>query len=209
MSAQHHRLRPQATARTTALAQPAVAREYTTGMLILLSACLIMLLSGCVGQLPGGSDNTNKSYYQSNAELKDFVNSLQTGMTKAEVFARLGRRQDDFKRLNRSELVGTLFGGEDAGIPIHFTTEEDIMKFLESLEGYRIDYKGIKRRHGLSSPIRIQTDANGFDYSISLIFKDGILYQKPFLSGGLVNTTSTKTLFDYLNPGMLLGIADN
>lgn len=177
----------------------------------LLTFCLALIMalsiSGCTGTLPGGSDAVNDSLYDSNANLKEWVDSLEPGMSKAEVFARLGRVERDFSRLDRGEIVGTLFGGKDAGIPIHFRTEEDIMHFLNSLEGYRLAYKRVKRKHGFSSLIRIQTDEKGYDYEISLIFKNGTLYQKPFLAGGVVNEKSSKTLFDYLNPGSFISAA--
>lgn len=166
-----------------------------------------LLLGGCVGQLPGGSDSVNKSYYTSNADLEAWVTSLEPGMSKGETFARLGRVEKDFKRLTRSQIVGALFGGEDAGIPVHFYTDENILAFLDSLEGYRIEHRNVKRRHGLSSPIRLQTDATGYDYVLNLVFKDGKLYQKPYLTGGKINAVSTKTLFDYLDPGIAIGVA--
>ncbi len=177
--------------------------------LLAFSFALIMTLSvsGCAGSLPGGSDAVNDSLYDSNANLKEWVDSLEPGMSKPEVFARLGRVERDFRRLDRGEIVGTLFGGKDAGIPIHFRTGEDIMQFLNSLEGYRIAYKRVKRKHGFSSLIRIQTDEKGYDYEISLIFKNGQLYQKPFLAGGVVNEKSSKTVFDYLNPGSFISAA--
>ena len=168
---------------------------------------MLLSLSACAGALPGGSDSINKSYYDSNADLETWVNSLEVGMSREETFARLGRVQKDFRRLARNEIVGVLFGGEDAGIPVHFYTDENILSFLDSLEGYRIDYKTVKRRHGFTSVIRVQTDAKGFDYRLNLIFKDGKLYQKPVLTGGQVNTTSSKTIFDYLTPGLILGAA--
>jgi len=37
--------------------------------------------------------------------------------------------------------------------------------------------------------------------------KLGALYEKPVLSGGAVDTTSTKTLFDYLSPRTIMSQA--
>lgn len=204
-----HRKRPIArTITVTAPRQrPAIPVVAGTGIFLALLMA-VFLLSGCAGTLPGGSDAVNKSFYSSNTDLEAWVDSLEPGMPREEVFARLGRTPKDFRRLARSEIVGILFGGEDAGIPVHFYTDENILAFLESLEGYRIEYKSVKRRHGLTSPIRMQTDAKGFDYSLSMVFKDGKLYQKPYLAGGQVNNSSTKTLFDYMNPGMLLNAVD-
>jgi hypothetical protein len=185
----------------------ATDRFFTKSRAIIAAALLsIFLTSGCVGMLPGGSEADNDSFYDSVKELQGWVNDLKPGMKKGEVFARLGRRQEEFERLTRSDIVGVLFGGKDAGIPTGFTPPggENIARFLNSLEGYRMVYKKVKRKHGFTSPIRVQTDEKGYSYEISLIFKDGRLYEKPFLTGGIVNGVSSKTLFDYLNPGLIM-----
>lgn len=182
----------------------AAARLGVLRFFWLLLACAASLMtSGCAGTLPGGTETVNEQFFDDGQKLESWVNSLETGMSKGEVFARLGRLETDFLRLNRSEIIGVIFGGEDAGIPLHFRTDEDILVFLESLRGYRLNYRRVKRKHGIASLIRLQTDEKGFDYSLSLVFKDGKLYQKPFLAGGLVNDTKTQTIFDYLNPGSL------
>lgn len=164
-----------------------------------------IFLSGCAGTLPGGGENTNKNFYTSEKELETWMEELQPGMSIPEVFARLGRTKNDFTHLTRSEVVSVLFGGRDSGIPAIFRTDEDIQKFLESLEGYKFEYKSIKKKHGFTSPIRIQTDASGFNYTVNLVFRNGLLYQKPMLTGGKVAISTNRTLFDYLTPGLILG----
>lgn len=182
----------------------AAARLFLVRFFWLMLSCTVCLVvGGCAGTLPGGTETVNEQFFDDNQKLKEWVDSLEPGMPKGEVFARLGRLEADFLRLNRSEIIGVIFGGEDAGIPLHFRTDEDILVFLETLEGFRLNYRRVKRKHGVASLIRLQTDAKGFDYSLSLVFKDGKLYQKPFLAGGLVNDTKTQTIFDYLNPGSL------
>ena len=165
----------------------------------------LALLTACVGTLPGGSDSVNKNFYSSPDELKAIVPTLQPGMSKAEVFARLGRIETHFKRLSRDEIVGAIFGGRDSGVPASFRAPEGNNAFLESLSGYEMTYRAIKRKHGLSSPIRIQTDETGFDYTLRLVFRNDILFQHPLLSGGTVKSDDSKTIFDYLNPGTVLG----
>lgn len=189
---------------TTADTLTATRHGFLLRFFWLMFACAACLVTtGCAGTLPGGTETVNEQFLDEGQNLKEWVDSLEPGMTKGETFARLGRLERDFLRLNRSEIIGVIFGGEDAGIPLHFRTDEDILAFLESIEGYRMNYRRVKRKHGIASPIRLQTDEKGFDYSLSLVFKDGRLYQKPFLSGGLVNDVETQTIFDYLNPGSL------
>lgn len=180
--------------------------------LLTQAAVLVFLslsLSACVGTLPGGNDKINQNFYSSPETLQTFAEELTPGMTKEEAFARLGRVEKDFAVLTRQETVGALFGGESAGVPASFSADEGIKRYLESLEGYRLHFKTVKRRHGFSSVIRIQTDASGFDYKMDMIFKDGRLLEKPVLTGGKINSTSSDTIFDFLNPGRLLDASFN
>lgn len=170
--------------------------------------CAALALSSCAGTMPGGSESSNKNFYNSEKELKTWMDELQPGMTETEVFARLGRTKNDFTRLTRSEVVSVLFGGRDSGIPAIFRTDEDIKKFLESLDGYKFDYKSIKRVHGFTSPIRVQTDASGFNYTVNLVFRNGMLFEKPVLTGGKVKSSNSRTIFDYFTPGLILGAVE-
>ena len=115
-------------------------------------------LAGCAGTLPGSTDSSNKELFQSENTLKSWVAELQPGMPEAEVFARMGRLKTDFDQLARGEIVDVLFGGRNAGVPPSFQTSEDLKTFLDSLTGYQLHVKSIVRKHGLTSPIRIQTD---------------------------------------------------
>lgn len=180
--------------------------HHRTAMLIksILVAFCALTLASCRGTLPGGNESLNKSYYNSAEDLKLWSDSLEKGMTKAEVFARLGRVQTDFKHLSRNEVITVLFGGNNTGVPVNFNLDGDVKTFLESLEGYRLEVRSVKKRHGFTSPIRVQTDAEGYHYILDLVFKDGRLYEKPTLTGGVVQEADSKTLFDYLNPGIFL-----
>lgn len=152
---------------------------------------------GCTGVMPvpGGSETVNESFYQSEEDLLAHLNTLEKGMPQQEVFMRLGRSEDDLIRLSREEVVKALFGDHQADIG---------GDLVQSLYGYRLNYKVVKRKHGFSSPIRIRTDEKGFDYSVSLIFREGVLYEKPLVSGGMERGASSHTIFDYVTPGTLL-----
>lgn len=189
----------------TATATAATASPLVHWMFFCLAIGAAIFLSGCAGTLPGGTENINKNYYESDQQLQGWMDELQPGMSQAEVFSRLGRTRPDFTHLTRSEIVSVLFGGRDSGIPAIFRTDEDIQHFLASLDGYKFEYKSIKKKLGFTSPIRIQTDASGFSYTVNLIFRNGVLYEKPILTGGKIASSSSKTLFDYLSPGLVLG----
>lgn len=187
-------------------------RGMTVGnklLALFLLAVVACGMSSCAGAFPGGSDSTNKGYYNNPAELKEWASSLEAGMGRDEVFARLGRVKTDLKILSREETMTVLFGGRNGGVPITFNPGTDIKTYLESVEGYRLEFKDVKRRHGFTSPIRIRTDESGYDYTLNLIFREGRLIEKPVLQGGIVNKQDSSTLFDYLNPGTILNASTN
>ena len=47
----------------------------------------------------------------------------------------------------------------------------------------------------------MKTHESGYNYVLTLVFQNGRLFDKPILSGGVVDGYSSKTVFDYLNPG--------
>ena len=169
-----------------------------TGVAITLSAC-----SGVL-PVPGGKSTINDGFYKSNTELKAKLNDLRPGMTKQIVFSKLGRSQDELKRLDREGVINALYGGQYSPYALGSAHNPYGEIAINSLSGYQLNYRIVKRKHGLKSPVSIRTDENGFDYSATLIFKDDILFEPPIISGGLIDNSSSKTLFDYLNPSMVI-----
>lgn len=165
-----------------------------------------LIVSGCAGSfpVPGGDDDENKAFYQSAEELKLRVDTLQPGMAKDLVFSILGRTENEFTRLDRPAITENLYGGNGAGFNGTLEQQEQARIFLQSLEGYRFHYKFIDRDLGFSSPIRVRRDESGYNYTLTLVFREGRLFDKPSLSGGTVTGGSSKTIFDYLTPGLLL-----
>jgi hypothetical protein len=163
-------------------------------------------LTGCAGSLPvpGGDDKRNTTLFKSEDDLKIRVAQLEPGMPKDLVFAILGRVEQDFTRLDRPDISTSLYGGGAAGFNGTLEEQERARRFLQTLEGYRLIYRYIDRDLGFSSPIRVQRIEKGYDYTLTLIFHEGRLMDKPMLSGGMVSGSSSKTLFDYFTPAMLL-----
>jgi len=165
----------------------------------------LLLLAGCAGRapVPGGNDSTNEGFYKDPDDFKVRLSRLQIGMAEEEVFAQLGRYRTDFITLSRQEIVTALFGGGSLQVPGDPAAQNALLYNLQSLYGYKLEYKNVKRKLGFSSPIRVRTDESGFDYTAILIFQQGRLFEKPVISGGTVNDKSSKTVFDWLNPSML------
>ena len=169
---------------------------------ILALGCSLTLLTGaCAGYapVPGGDATTNKDFYKSDIDMKARLATLEKGMSKAEVFDRLGRHEEDFVTLGREGIIQALLGGSDASISSMLSGRETEYQFIQSLSGYRLDFRVVEREHGLDSPIGMRTDETGFSYSAVLVFRNDHLFEKPIVSGGVVANTSSKTIFDYIS----------
>jgi hypothetical protein len=181
--------------------------SYTRGtdLTIFASLAIIMLgLAACAGSLPvpGGSEDVNAKCFGSVANMQSIVAELETGMPEEDVLARLCRKKENLQKLDRRDIRVALLGGDSmlfAG-----ATANDDPELINSLYGYKLNYKNVKREHGFISPIRIRTDESGFNYFITLIFREGALYAKPIVTGGLVNNSSSGTLFDFITPGTIV-----
>lgn len=163
----------------------------------------VLAVAACAGRapVPGGDDTTNITLYKSEEEFKMRVARLQVGMPEQEVFSQLGVFRQDLAQMSREEIVNALFGGGSLQVGASATEQQQTLYNLQSLYGYRLDYKNVKRHHGFSSPIRVRTDEDGFKYSTFLIFQQGLLFERPVVAGGKVNDRNSKTLFDWLSPG--------
>lgn len=172
----------------------------------LMAVILATLLGGCAGSLPlpGSDDRSNRSLYKSEDELKLRVAQLRPGMNKSLVFALLNRDEHDFIKLDRPGIMTALYGGAGSGFDGTLEQQEKARAFLQSLEGLRLIYKDVESDLGFSSPIRVRTDKTGFNYTLTLVFQDGRLFDQPMLSGGAIEESSSKTFFDYLTPGVLI-----
>jgi hypothetical protein len=180
------------------------SRSYFALFLIMASAGL----ASCADHMPvpGGSDDINKSCFTSVADMQARVLTMNPGEVEGQVFAELCAKRESMTRLERHDIRTALLGGPD----VLFTTTpggDTDSQIIQSLYGYNLVYKQVKSVHGFVNPIRIRTDQTGFNYTITLIFREGKLYVKPILTGGPVKDVSSGTLFDFITPGTLLSRA--
>ncbi len=118
----------------------------------------------------------------------------------------LKRSENDLVRLSRPEIMTALYGGGNSGFNGTYEEQEKARAFLQTLSGFKLTYTSTQKEHGFSSPIRIKTHESGYSYVVTLVFQNGRLFDKPILSGGVVDETSSKTVFDYLNPGNIVSM---
>lgn len=170
--------------------------------------CLILLLAGCAGfaPVPGGTDDVNNGFFKTREDFLARVNTLVPGHTKEQVLAQLGHTENELQRMNREELIMALMGTNNLIIQDGIQNQQ--MRYvLQYLQGYKLNYKFVEREHGFTSPIRWRTDETGYNYITTLVFYNNQLLEKPVVSGGEVNSISSKTLFDFLNPGTAMSVA--
>jgi hypothetical protein len=162
----------------------------------------LLFLAGCAdyAPVPGGSEAVNPTFYKAKEEFLKRLDGINPGMSETEVMARLGRQESELIRLKRDDIMTSLLGSNIV------TFEDDATRenILHELYGYKLNYKLVKRQHGFTSLIRVRTDEKGFDYGATLIFYRGLLFEKPLITGGIVNESSSKTFFDFLSPGIVV-----
>jgi hypothetical protein len=166
----------------------------------------MLALAGCAGiaPVPGGTDSVNSAYYSNEMDFKSRVGQLQPGMGESQVLYILGRTREEMRQLNRNEILSALYGANTMQMMNSVAAREETTVFMRSLYGYQLQYKDVSKDHGFVNPFRIRTEEEGFSYTVNLIFKNGLLLERPDLSGGVVHDTSSSTFFDYLNPGSLI-----
>ena len=164
-----------------------------------------MPLGGCTGalSLPGGDDSNNSGSYASPDALLSKLNAMQPGMAAQDVFVRLGRAPTDMNRLQKMEILQALYGSSNVQFSGGLLGRDTQSQFLSSLYGYSLNFKSVKKDMGFSNPFRIRTDEHGYDYTVVFVFQDGKLYAPPIVTGGTVQKSSSKTLFEFLTPGMV------
>lgn len=165
---------------------------------------ILLIVSNCAGRLPvpGGTDSINQFYYTSEADFLSRVDKLQPSMSEEDVFWFLGHKNNHLIQLERNEILNALYGSSTVIFQDGIDSQNQNY-FVQSLYGYKLYYKMVEREHGFSSPIRIRTDETGFDYTLTLIFRENALFSPPLLTGGIVNQSSSRTFFDYLSPSII------
>jgi hypothetical protein len=157
--------------------------------------------------LPGGNEDINRAAYKTPDELMQRVKTIQKGMTEAQVLSILDRPQKDLTRLQRNEILIALYGSSAVEFRDGKIGQDAQSIFLQSLYGYSLKFKNIEKDIGFTSPFRIRTDQTGYDYTIVLIYQGGLLFETPIVTGGEINQSSSKTLFDYLTPSAIMDYA--
>lgn len=144
-------------------------------------ALAIPVLSGCT--MMSSHEQANTNFFGSVDVLEQRVDTLQIGMTKDQVFNALGMSEHDMSTLDRQGIKIALYGSADQIIQ---GSEAEVRAFFGDMEGYSFTYADIHKDRSFSG-LKIKTVGTGYDIDVTLIFKDGELYENPIISGGRVN----------------------
>ncbi len=176
------------------------------GCRVLFIAAVAVALAGCAGRapVPGGSESTNIGYYKTQGDFMSRLEMLEPGMGESEVLGLLGRSRADMRELSRGEVLAALYGSNTVQVMNSAQARDETDAYLRTLYGYRLEFKSTSRDIGFVNPIRVRTDEQGFAYAVNLIFRNGVLMEKPDLAGGVVHNSRSNTLFDYLTLGTVV-----
>lgn len=131
-------------------------------------------------------ETTNSGAFNGSGDLEARLDTIEVGMSKDDVFNALGLPEQNMQRLNRSEIKAALYGSPDQELE---GTEEQVRQFFSDIDGYSFRYRDIDKDRSLTASFKVKTESEGTDIRVSLIFKQDKLYDKPDLSGGMVNDT--------------------
>lgn len=175
-------------------------RKTNTLTKIFMAAALVTGLFVTTGCSTLNSDiKTNTEYFNSVVTLDDRLDQLEVGMTKEEVFNTLGMNQGDMQSLDRKGIKVALYGSEDQVIQ---GSEAEVRAFFSDMEGLSFDYENIERKRTFRGLLKIQTEDVGHDLSVTLVFKEGLLYENPVRAGGKVNSTDRDPI---IKPNTIIG----
>lgn len=179
-----------------------IAQTFTTLFALI---ALGGITSGCAGiaPVPGGKDTVNTEKYETREDLFENVRSIKTGMPEGQVLNLLNTEADDLYILSRSEILIDLYGTDN--IRLDPAQSEKLRK--DRLYGYRLIYRNVSREMGLNNPISMRTNKQGYQYTVSFIFKNGILFEDPIIAGGEVNESKSSTVFDMISPSRVVNSA--
>lgn len=160
-------------------------------------AVAVPFMTGC--STLNSDIETNTQYFNDVATLDTRLDALQVGMSKAEVFETLGMDEGDMQSLDRKDIKVALYGSEDQVIQ---GTEAEVRAFFSDMEGLQFDYENIERKRTFRGLLKIQTEDVGHDLSVTLVFKNGELYENPVRSGGKVNSKDRDPI---IKPNNIIG----
>jgi hypothetical protein len=109
--------------------------------------------------------------------------------------------------MQRNDILTALYGSNAVEFRNGQIGNDAQSQFLQSLYGYSFHFKNVKKEIGFTSPWRLRTDQSGYDYQVMFIFRNGLLYQPPIVTGGTIKQADSRTIFDFLNPSTLINAA--
>lgn len=166
---------------------------------VVLSGAALTMTTGCASShgFRSGGESTNSALFAGVSDLETRVSALQPGMSREEVFEKLGVTRAQMQKLSRQQVTETLYAGAEPELSGGLEELEEARQFFNSLEGYRLNYRDVDEETGFSLT-RVHKQSTGHDMSVTLIFRDGALYDTPEISGGPVNKKSSTTYLKVL-----------
>ncbi|TAL30533.1 MAG: hypothetical protein EPN97_11995 [Alphaproteobacteria bacterium] len=145
-----------------------------------------------------GDDQQNSQFCMDFQAAQTKAATIPVGTPKAEVYSAFGLKDDaTLRRLNKEEINKALYG--QATLNITFEQRAEAQGFLNTLEGRAVTCQNVhsNRRFGLT---HTQVEKNGYQYTMTFIFKDAVLYDPVNVSGEPVRQKTNRGYLSDFNP---------
>lgn len=154
------------TGKIVPFAPSALARDNLLKRLTLVfAACCLALLTAC---MPVGNEEINTDLFKNQEEMKQTVNDLRPGMSKAAVFNQLKIPIAKFSRMSTTEMQLSIYGNSQVqGTPEQL---EQFRRKLMTYEGYSLPYRDLESNGSLGFGT-MKTNKKGYDLRMVLIFE--------------------------------------
>lgn len=163
-----------------------------------LTGCSSLPVTSGMNSPLTGDDQQNTQFCMNFQEAQAKAATIPVGTKKPEVYNAFGLKDEStLKRLNKEEINRALYG--QTTLNVTFDQRNEAQSFLNSLEGRSVTCQNVHsaRRFGLT---HTQVEKNGYQYTITFIFKDAALYDPVTITGEPVHQKTNRGYLSDFNP---------
>lgn len=168
-------------------------RNAERSWMMLLTAMMVMVAMSLSGCMPMGEEKVNAELFKDKQDMQKKASEIHVGMTKKQVFKRLGISPAQFTRMNMAEVQTSIYGNS-----VVQGTPEELDRFREKMmafEGYSLPYVNIASDGSLGFA-KMKVKETGHDLRMVLIFHNGRLFKTAVEGTHQVNRNENRYLWN-------------
>lgn len=144
--------------------------------------------------------HTNASFFQDKDDFLRKVSSLEKGMTLDQMANALGLDSErtaigdwsPLRRLDTPEEINAALYGVQQFILDDVDDLDDLGRHYEHIDVFVLSYRDITKQLGISLT-DLETEQNGYEYSVIIAFENGKMMKKPKPGDGVVDDQDSKS----------------